>query len=273
MTPVRLIATDLDGTLLTNHVSISDTNIAALKAAKEAKLPVVVATGRPPYWVQFLREYAELLPTAVVSNGAAILDMKTWEITDEFPLSNEATLDLVSELRRLHSNVVFAVDTRWSMALEDSCPSPLAGENPPRVSRIEPVIETEVIHKLIVKLPDIDVLDFYKEVSDLIGNRATATFSWTTQPATLEISAPSISKAHALEIVSNRLGVTSDCVAAFGDMPNDIEMLTWAGHPHAMRGAHPSLLKAGIPLLDIYQPDAVGNEITRLLSQQQQAQI
>jgi hydroxymethylpyrimidine pyrophosphatase-like HAD family hydrolase len=74
-----------------------------------------------------------------------------------------------------------------------------------------------------------------------VGDLADLTFSHPR--GLVEMSPPGVTKATGLAEVARRAGVGAADVVAFGDMPNDLEMLRWAGHGVAMGNAHPALLE------------------------------
>ena len=95
--------------------------------------------------------------------------------------------------------------------------------------------------KLLAQHLTLDPDDFRARVIDAVGEPATPT--WTTDRL-MEISAVGVTKGGALAALCERLGVDADEVVAFGDMPNDLPMLTWAGTSYAVANAHESVLAA-----------------------------
>jgi hydroxymethylpyrimidine pyrophosphatase-like HAD family hydrolase len=89
---------------------------------------------------------------------------------------------------------------------------------------------------------------FYELISQTLGDVAETTHS--SKSALVEISAPAVTKAAGLAWLCERDGLSAADVLAFGDMPNDIPLLTWAGHGVAMGNAHPAVR-------------AVADEVTR----------
>jgi hydroxymethylpyrimidine pyrophosphatase-like HAD family hydrolase len=81
----------------------------------------------------------------------------------------------------------------------------------------------------------------------------------------MEISASGVSKAVALSRLADELGVPADEVVAFGDMPNDVPMLGWAGHAVAVANAHPDVLAAADEITASNDDDGVAQVIERLL--------
>src|SRR3954451_24688052 len=95
----RLIVSHMDGTLLRWDETVSDATVAELERWRADGVPVVLATGRPPRWMQRIREVLRVGP-AVCCNGAVLLDLAGFEIVDEDALPPDVLGEVVAELRR-----------------------------------------------------------------------------------------------------------------------------------------------------------------------------
>jgi hydroxymethylpyrimidine pyrophosphatase-like HAD family hydrolase len=98
-----------------------------------------------------------------------------------------------------------------------------------------------------------------------VGDRATITRS--SPSALLEISGPGVSKASTLELCCAERGISPEEVVAFGDMPNDVEMLTWAGTSYAMGNAHPAVIAAASGRTVANNEDGVAVVIEKILAE------
>jgi hydroxymethylpyrimidine pyrophosphatase-like HAD family hydrolase len=96
--------------------------------------------------------------------------------------------------------------------------------------------------KLLIMSQSMPTLDLFAAVAPFVRGRLDVTYSWVLKAGLLELSAPGVSKASALKILLDEAGVTADELVAFGDMPNDVEMLRLAGRGFAMSNAQPELL-------------------------------
>ncbi len=105
---------------------------------------------------------------------------------------------------------------------------------------------------------------FLTRARTILGDLASVTRSSPT--ALLEISAHGVSKASTLALSCAERGIRPEEVAAFGDMPNDIEMLSWAGSSYAMGNAHPDVLAAATGSTLGNNEDGVALVIERLLA-------
>jgi hydroxymethylpyrimidine pyrophosphatase-like HAD family hydrolase len=103
--------------------------------------------------------------------------------------------------------------------------------------------------------------DFRESVTEALGDLAAP--SWSME-GLVEISAPGITKAATLAGVSAELGVEAVDVVAFGDMPNDLAMLTWAGTAYAMGNAHPSVLEVADHVAPTNDEDGVATVLAQL---------
>ena len=120
---------------------------------------------------------------------------------------------------------------------------------------------TEPALKVLVKHDASDPEDFRARVTQAVGDLALPT--WTID-GLVEISAVGVTKATALARVAEELGVDPADVVAFGDMPNDLPMLTWAGTSYAMGNAHPDLIAAADRVAPTNDEDGVARVLAGL---------
>src|SRR5205823_8541128 len=92
--PLKLVASDLDGTLVRSDGKLSDRTIDALKAVEDAGVLVVLVTGRPPRWMRPIVEATGHRGLAICANGALIYDLETEQITKENTLDPQAAATL-----------------------------------------------------------------------------------------------------------------------------------------------------------------------------------
>jgi len=106
----RLIATDLDGTLVTESETISDRNARALARAADAGCRVVLVTGRPARWLPQIYQQLHAAYPAICGNGAAVYDPVTATVLDTSPLPAEVLVEVCTQLRALVPGIAFAVE-------------------------------------------------------------------------------------------------------------------------------------------------------------------
>lgn len=243
--PPRLIATDLDGTLLRDDKSVSPRTVAALAAAEEAGIEVFFVTGRPARWMDVVSEHVHGHGLAICGNGAAVVDLHGGPGAHRFvkvrELARENALDAVRLLREAAPGTMYAIEQTYGFYQEPEYPK-MHMEIPDTLAPAERLLAPdapgadEPVLKILAFHPTIDPDAFLTLARLAIGDRANVTRS--SPSALLEISGPEVSKASTLALCCAERGISHEEVVAFGDMPNDVEMLTWAGRSYAMGNAH-----------------------------------
>jgi hydroxymethylpyrimidine pyrophosphatase-like HAD family hydrolase len=279
---VRLLGTDLDGTLLRSDSTVSERTRAALIRAADEGLLVAFATGRPPRWLHTVAEATGHTGVAVAANGAVLYDLATETVLEEHLLTSELLAEVTEELRAEFPRLLFAVEYG---ADADPDPGPLTSFgyepgyihdweiNPPRdragrpvppplIAELATVISRPGV-KLLAKDRDADPDHFLDRVEVLLTGRVSVTHS--SSIGLLEIGAIGITKASGLAYVAARHGIEVSEVAAVGDMPNDLPMLAWAGQSYAVANAHPSVLALAQHHLPANDDDGVATLIEALL--------
>ncbi|HHU37960.1 MAG TPA: HAD family phosphatase [Propionibacterium sp.] len=275
MTDIRLIATDLDGTLLDPTGRISATDAQALLDAAAAGVVVVVATGRPLRWLRCLAPIADADPLVVASNGAAVYDLHHDRVLLQHPLDPELIGEIAEELAAQVPGLMFAVEEgrvfrtepAWanhipdpSVTAEDEEAVTVRGAWPGVLEGAGEVVKFLAIHR------DADPDELLAAAVAIVGDRAVVTHSVTRgRRALLEVSAPGISKAAAIAALARDRAIEPHQVAAFGDMPNDLAMLEYAGHPFVMANGH-AALKERFPVIGSNVEAGVGAQVRRLLA-------
>ncbi|MDO5533953.1 MAG: HAD family hydrolase [Propionibacteriaceae bacterium] len=275
MSRVRLIATDLDGTLLAPSGQISPADADAVLAASEAGVVIVVATGRPLRWLDVLAPIADADPLVVASNGAVVYDLHHDTVVTSHALDRALIGHLADELRAAVPGLLFALEEGRQFATEDAWAHHLpdasrSSDQEEAVTRRGPwtrvLDECGDVVKFLALHPDSDPDELVAAASAVLDGRAEVTHSVTAgRRALLEISARGISKAATIAELATEHGIRAAEVAAFGDMPNDLAMLEYAGHPFVMANGHPALLER-FPVIGSNAEGGVGTQIRRLLS-------
>ncbi|MDR2896659.1 MAG: HAD family hydrolase [Propionibacteriaceae bacterium] len=275
--PIAIIATDLDGTFLGADHWPTPLNVEALHRAQDAGVRIVFATGRPARWVRLIEPLAGLDIDLIASNGAAVSKLGVQGFRRLSPLPGDDTLALIADLRAEWRDLTFAAeyDQGWGrMAdypeLPDAEASDMAADlvvEQPR-ALIKP--EGRLPLKLLIRgagrpLPTDEL---FSRVDPLVAGRLNLTFSLVHDNGFLELSAPGVSKASALQDLLADYGLAASQLAAFGDMPNDLEMLRLAGRPFAMGNAHPLVLAEGFEQADLNSQSGFGKAVMALLAEQ-----
>jgi Cof subfamily protein (haloacid dehalogenase superfamily) len=238
---VRLIASDIDGTLLRSDGSMSARTRDALAAAEEAGLVVVLCTGRPPRWMGAIAGMTGHRGLAVCANGALVYDLHREEVVETFPIDVEVGRKLAEALRDAVPGIAFAVERPDRFGHEPAYHAMYEVPDDTLVAELEDLL-AEPMAKLIARHPDLEADELHERIHEAmvdLADLAQATYSGLS---IVEISAAGVSKAFALERLAREHGVAAAEVVAFGDMPNDIPLLTWAGRSVAMGNAHPDVV-------------------------------
>ena len=280
MTTVRMLATDLDGTLLRPDNTVSARTIAALAAARVIGFPVVFVTGRPPRWMPDVVAATGHGGVAVCANGALLIDQDAGTVLAAHPLAADVALEVAQALTVTVPGATFAVEYVPSgdvRNITQGSGRPTVGYSPgyrprlpprhdPLVGSLDELVHADPVVKLLVRGPAGGSADELLALATaLVGDRAEITHSSPDDPL-LEISAPGVSKGTTLAWHAARLGLDAGQVATVGDMPNDVPMLRWAGTSYAVRGAHPAALAATSGRVLSPQDDGVARLLEELLA-------
>jgi Cof subfamily protein (haloacid dehalogenase superfamily) len=268
MTLPVLIACDVDGTLFDENETITPRTRDAVGAAVAAGAQFVVATGRPPRWIRPVVEALGFAPIAVCANGAVLYD----PANDRVVSARTLAVDTLAELAELAARVIpgagLAVERIGERAHDTATPQFISSPgyehawlNPDNTEvSIDDLLSAPAI-KLLIRKTGARSADMAAELAKHVGIEGDITYS--TNNGLVEIVPLGISKASGVEEVARPQGITSDEVVAFGDMPNDIPMLLWAGHGVAMGNAHPDVLGAADEITAPNTDDGVARVLER----------
>ena len=235
---LKLVATDLDGTLLHTDGTVTDRTRAALTAVEDLGVTVVFVTGRPIRWMAELWQHVGDHGLAVCSNGGIVYDVPARAVRSARPIPMDVDLRVACLLREAIPGTSFALEKATGF-----CKEPSFMEHHPlppdvEVGPLDSVFDDATV-KLLARHEELDPEVFRTEVEGLVGHLVTTTSSSTD--ALVEISAADVTKASTLALLCDELMIAPEEVVAFGDMPNDLAMLAWAGTSYAMANAHPSV--------------------------------
>ncbi|MET7639298.1 HAD family hydrolase [Streptomyces sp. NPDC005438] len=265
-----MIATDLDGTLLRDDKTVSARTIAALAAAERAGIEVFFVTGRPARWMEVVSAHVHGHGLAICSNGAAVVDLREGgRLLRARELARRDALTVVRELRQLAPGVSFAVESVDGIRFEPGCPIRIQPTHAPEgpaeaLLSLEEEATASPVLKLLATHPSLDPDGFLTLARTGVG--WAAEFTRSSPTALLEVSGRGVSKASTLALCCAERGVSADQVVAFGDMPNDLEMLGWAGRAYAMANAHPEVLASTPRTAPSNEEDGVARVIEELLA-------
>jgi hydroxymethylpyrimidine pyrophosphatase-like HAD family hydrolase len=234
----RVVAVDLDGTLLRSDKTVSARTRSALRRVTEAGARVVVVTARPPRFVHALAAAAGIDGVAVCANGAIVADLGTGsaEIVGPFPV--EDARRAAAAIADVMPGVAFGIETGRRALLEPGYAQPSV-DSDERCVLADLWSSTEDCVKLLAWSPA-PVTDAM--IAAVAARVPDVAVTYSGGSGLLEISAADVSKVGTLARLCDRWGVAAAEVIAFGDAPNDLSVLRWAGTAVAVANAHPAVL-------------------------------
>lgn len=261
----KLIATDLDGTIVPHNEGISHRTIAAFTKARDLGVEIFFVTGRPPRWMGDIREAFDF-GNAICCNGGLLYDLHNDKVLEEWMIQPEQMQTAVNILRKTIPNISFAVESndhfhrekayipRWDVGMDDV-----------GVETIDAVTNRPAL-KLLARLSqeEISADEMLNLATPALAGIVNVTHS-ANNDSLLEISALGISKGETLAKMAARLGIAAADSVSFGDNPNDFSMLQWCGRSYAMIDGHylgPENAKAVAPP---HNQDGVAIIIEKLL--------
>lgn len=262
----RLVATDLDGTLLRPDGTVSPRTAAALARATARGATVVLVTGRPPRRLPEVATGLACHPLAVCANGALVLEVATGAVVHHHPIDPTTAAAAVARLRAVLPEAVFAVERPERFGHEPGYPLAFAVPEDTVVARAEELV-VEGATKLLARLLGGGGDELAPET--LLDQAATALgdlveVSTSSRDGLLEMAAPGVTKAFALAGLAGELGVAAEETVAFGDMLNDLPMLEWAGHAVATANAHRLVREAADEVTASCDEDGVALVLERI---------
>ena len=261
----KLIASDLDGTIVAHYGDITQRTIDAFRKAHEMGVHIFFVTGRPPRWMPEIKE-AFGIGNAICGNGAMLYDLHNDKVLEEWLIPVDAQLEAVKRLRKVIPQISFAVEShnyfhrekayipRWDVGLDNV-----------GVEKIEEIVTSPAL-KILARCSQQELSsDEMLAIATVeLDGLVTVTHS-NPSDSLLEISALGVSKGMTLAKMAARLDIdAADCVS-FGDNPNDFSMLQWCGRSYAMADGHPEGPKHAKSVAPPHTDDGVAIVIEELL--------
>ncbi|MDT0309863.1 HAD family hydrolase [Streptomyces sp. DSM 44917] len=273
--PYRLVATDLDGTLLRRDHTVSARTRAALSAAQAAGADHLVVTGRSVSATRHILDDLGYRGLAVCGQGAQLYH------SGEHRLLTSVTLDRAlarAMLERLENGLGplavaasrdgldgdFAMDDRFRAVAGSGFETERAErEEAFTVTPDRSELFARPLLKLYLQQPGRSEDELIAAARPLVGDQVNLVISGEHL---VEMLPAGLTKVTGLSLAARRLGVTAADTIAFGDMPNDIPMLRWSAHGVAMAAAHPEVLAVADEVTGDNDADGIAEVIERLLS-------
>ena len=246
---IKLIASDLDGTLIGHDFRFRPRTLSALEAARAAGIDIVFVTGRPSRWLTPLREQTDFDSYAICSNGAVVYHLGANEV-EEVNGADPAVIARTHELLEpMFPDATYTLETVDTVYIQ----GPHEGGEVLEGARVveakiadalEHIGSTPVI-KYLIRVPGMDPVG---------------------EPL-VEMGSKTVNKGRILEKFAARHGIEAHEVMAFGDMPNDAEMLCWAGEGFAMASGQPALIAKVGRTCPSFHEDGVAQTIEAMLAE------
>jgi Cof subfamily protein (haloacid dehalogenase superfamily) len=259
----RLVATDLDGTLLHSDGICSERTRAALRAVEDAGIGVVLVTARPPRWLHDLADLVGEHGVILCANGAFVYDVRRRQVLEEHCLTATDVVKIAVDLRNALPGIVFAVESGEGLRRERAFLDAYTTVADNTAETLEELLDP-LPGKLLARCGGVPAARFHRVVDEVVGDRGVVSYSGATGLA--EISAVGVTKAAALATWCVEQGIDPADVYAFGDMPNDLPMLRWAGRSYGVANAHEDVLAMVDEVCASNDDDGVAQVLEALLA-------
>ena len=244
----KLVASDLDGTLLDINGVVTPRTRAAIEACWAAGIPVVGVTGRGPRLLDTVKVALDHRGIAVLSQGGFVVDLERDEVLRAVALPRDQAVRVIEQIEAAAGEVVLAVEEAAEQGAVHARLRVQHGFDWPYPERSQLLERGEV-------LPPGAVLKVFLRSATLDQDELLARARSVVDPADaelthaglgfIEVLPPGITKASGLQLALDRYGVGFGDVLVFGDMPNDLPMLgavqEAGGRAVAVANAHPSV--------------------------------
>ena len=236
---IRLVAIDLDGTLLDDRKQVAPATAEALRSLHGKGVRVVIASARPPRSVRPIYKTLELDTWQVNYNGALIWDEPAKLAVFHLPIDGLIVKQMIDTCRRHHADVLVSCEImdRWHTDKLDNTYTTETGKlfKPDVICSIEEMCRQPVTKLMLLgKYEIIQSVDLHIK-SDFAEHVVTV----STDRELLQVMDHRVSKSAALKRICEHYGVARNEVMAIGDAPNDVGMLQFAGVAVAMENAYP----------------------------------
>ncbi len=239
--PIRLLALDLDHTVLTNQRQIHPKNLAAVQIAVQAGVQVVLASGRMMLTMLPFAQQLGLSGPLVCCNGALVVDEKLATLTESvLPVQVFDLLFAYAETRNVQINaytkeqLLILKTSHWMDEYAQRVRSVVPIHVSPVAARSLPLLK-------VLFLDDAEAVAQHRSHLEPLIDPSLARIT-VSEPEYLEFLPSNVSKGQALAFLADRMGILQSETAAIGDFDNDVEMISWAGLGGAVANASPNAL-------------------------------
>lgn len=243
---IKLVAIDIDGTLLNQKREITPEVFGAIQEAKQAGVKIVIATGRPITGVQTILKDLRLTDQGdyvITFNGGLVQDVATKKDIVKETLSYDDYLDIELLARKLkvpmHASTKNGMYTANRNIGKYTIYESMLVDSPVYYRTPEEMGNKEIVKTMLVDEPEI-LDEKIKQIPSIFFEKYNVAKS---APFYLEVTPKTVSKGLAIQRLAQALGLTLDETMAIGDEENDRSMLEVVGTPVVMENGNPELKK------------------------------
>ena len=258
----RLVATDLDGTVLRGDATVSARTVAAFARVERSGARLAFVTGRPPRHAGYVLAPFGYQGAVICANGALTYDLRRACVVDQQLIPAPVLAAAASALRRAIPGIGIAVEYADGMARDDRYETHGWDGHEPLSPLADGQLFARDAAKLLGRHPSLSADELLALAAPAIGEIVTVCHS--NGPRLIEAMATGVSKGSALAALAGRLGIAARDVVAFGDMPNDLPMLAWAGTSYGVANAHQDVLAMVDQVIASNEEDGVAEVIEQL---------
>jgi hydroxymethylpyrimidine pyrophosphatase-like HAD family hydrolase len=259
-----VVASDLDGTLLRPDGTVDERSRRALAAVEDAGALLVLCTARPPRWLHPIAQAIGHRGLAVCANGGVVWDLNSESVLETIALEPDVLREVVDRLRGELPGGSWAVERADEFCHEPTYEPRWPVPEGTIVGAVDTLIGQPAI-KLLLRHNTMSADVLLERARSVVGGLVELSHS-NSADALLEIAASGVSKATALAQLCEERGIGREAVIAFGDMPNDLPMLVWAGYAVAVANAHPDVIAAADEVTAANDDAGVARVLERLFS-------
>lgn len=265
----KIIALDLDGTLLNKESQLSDYTIATIQKVRQAGHTVIIATGRPYRMADQFYHQLKLDTPMINFNGSLIhIPEKKWAWEKNILIDKKYLLEFLKEESTFEADFIAGEYKNKFFITQDHLdkidPALMGVEQITPETLIRPELITSDPHSILMQTRAADKYQLAKEMKAHFNNELEIN-TWGGPLNILETCAKGVNKATALSYVLNLFQASPSDLVAFGDEHNDVEMLELAGISYAMKNCSDTLRPHADRLTEFTNSeDGVAKELEKL---------
>lgn len=266
---IKLIASDLDGTLLGRDFKFRPRTLAALESAAEAGIEIVFVTGRPQRWLDPLRDQLSHDAYAICSNGAVVFHLGKNEVEKTYLTDMRSIAAVHPVLEQEFPGASFTLETMDTIYLQGPYEygPVLDGATLVEGTYEELLKQDDGVVKYLMRVEGADPEQLFDRTLPLVQDHLSVTIGLKGIPL-MEMARAGMNKGNTLADFAAERGIAPEEVVAFGDMLNDLEMLQWAGRGYAMESGSERLKKAIGQTCPGFDEDGVAQVIEEIMREQ-----